>query len=97
MCWLGSTIPTLVAKIAFLYRSSTIRIDPEYENQRWLPNQPVVYIGKTDQALSSRIESFTVTSAEPDRLMLGSDCEAAKVSFLVYWSPAEKPYGPNKR
>jgi hypothetical protein len=35
-----------------------LKIDSDYENERWLPDEPIVYVGKSDQPISRRINQF---------------------------------------
>jgi hypothetical protein len=72
---------------------TNIRIDFEYENQRWLSNEPVVYIGKTDQPLSSRIAQFyrQICGASGPHAG-GQIVKLLRSALWVYWSSAEKPY-----
>jgi len=37
---------------------SDIDLDLEYERRRWLPNEPIVYIGKTDRTIHERLGEF---------------------------------------
>ena len=40
------------------YPLSPLDLDLEYERKRWLPNEPVLYIGKTDRPIHKRVGEF---------------------------------------
>jgi hypothetical protein len=68
-------------------------LDLEYEKQRWLPNEPVLYIGKTDQPLLSRVRQFY--SHECGRRSPHAGGQVVKLldcDLWVYWAAADDPY-----
>lgn len=69
-----------------------IEIEIESESRRWLPNEPVVYIGKADQAIQKRVGQFyrqQCGKRSPHaggQAILLLDCD-----LWVYWSPSSNP------
>jgi len=69
-----------------------IQIDSDYESQRWLPNEPVVYIGKTDRRLERRIAQFYAhhcgdrSPHAGGQILLLLTCD-----LWVYWSRSDHP------
>ena len=68
--------------------------------QRWLPNEPIVYVGATKckQGLAGRIEAFyrhKHGKRSPHRG--GQDVKLLKCSLWVYWSSAMDAFGCEDR
>lgn len=65
----------------------------EAEQQRWLPNQPVIYIGQTtNQTLSKRVSQFyrhKYGARSPHRG--GQAVKLLRCDLWVYWSPPDDP------
>src|SRR5947209_4198782 len=64
-----------------------------YERQRWIPNQPIVYIGQTTgQTLAKRLAQFyrhKHGAKSPHRG--GQAVKLLTCDLWVYWSPCDKP------
>jgi hypothetical protein len=70
-----------------------LNLDRKYEKRRWLPNEPVVYIGKTDQPLRTRLRQFY--SHECGRGSPHAGGQVVKLlncDLWVYWAAAAVPY-----
>jgi hypothetical protein len=69
-------------------------LDPEYERQRWLQNEPVVYIGQTtDQTIQERVRQFyRHKCGNPSPNAGGQVIHLLRCDMWVYWSPADNPY-----
>jgi hypothetical protein len=74
------------------FRPHTLRIDSEYEQSRWQEDEPVVYIGKTDQPLARRLGQFLkhvcgdMSPHAGGQILLLLECD-----LWVYWSPSPSP------
>ena len=70
-----------------------IDVDLESERQRWLPNEPIVYIGQTtDQTLAKRIRQFYRHKCGDSRPHAGGQVvKLLRCNLWVYWSPATDP------
>ena len=67
-------------------------LDLEYERQRWLPNEPVLYIGQTTQSLRNRIAAFYRHEVGSNRPHAGGQVvKLLECARWVYWSPAGDP------
>ena len=71
---------------------SDLVIDRDFESQRWLRDEPVVYIGKADQPIEKRVGQFyrqKCGDRSPHaggQVILLLNCD-----LWVYWSPADYP------
>ena len=70
-----------------------IVLDLEYERRRWLPNEPIVYIGKTDRPLQKRVgEFYGHKCGDRSPHAGGQVVKLLRCDLWVYWSPAPNPY-----
>ncbi|MGO8788020.1 MAG: hypothetical protein ACLQVL_11660 [Terriglobia bacterium] len=70
-------------------------LDLEYERQRWLPNEPVLYIGGTTRTIRKRIGDFynhKVGNKGPHAG--GQVVRLLKCDRWVYWSPTTDATDP---
>jgi hypothetical protein len=71
-----------------------IDLDWEYERQRWLPNEPIVYVGKTDRPLRKRLAEFRCHRCGNKSPHAGGQVVKLLCCDLwVYWAPSGDPYG----
>ena len=69
-----------------------IEIDLEYERGRWLPCEPIVYVGKSDRSIRKRVAEFRrqqcgqVGSHHGGQIVKLLNC-----NLWVYWAPANIP------
>jgi len=69
-----------------------LEIDRSYEMQRWIPGEPVLYVGQTIQPLRKRIGQFyhhTCGNRSPHaggQVILLVNCD-----LWLYWAPADVP------
>ena len=69
-----------------------VKIDLAYETKRWLPEEPILYIGKSDQPLSRRVCQFyqhqcgSRTPHAGGQVVLLLGCE-----LWLYWAPSPHP------
>lgn len=71
---------------------SDLEIDLEFEHQRWLASEPVVYIGKTDQTIHKRIGAFYGHKCGKRSPHAGGQVvHLLKCDLWVYWSPSATP------
>ena len=69
-----------------------VTLDLEYERQRWLPNEPVIYIGKTDRTIHKRVGEFYDHKCGDKRPHAGGQVLLLlQCPLWVYWSPATDP------
>ncbi len=67
-------------------------LDPKYEGQRWLPNEPVLYIGQTTRELRKRIGQFYYQKVgEKGPHAGGQVVKLLACDRWVYWSPTPEP------
>jgi hypothetical protein len=67
-------------------------LDLEYERKRWLPNEPIVYIGATTRPLRKRLgESYRHKCGNPAPHAGGQVLKLLTRELWVYWSPAADP------
>ncbi len=72
---------------------TVIKIDLEYERTRWLPTEAILYIGKTDRLLSTRLNEFYCHKCGHRRPHAGGQIiKLLRCNLWVYWSVAENPY-----
>jgi hypothetical protein len=77
---------------------ASLKINCEYELMRWLCDEPIIYIGKTDQAISRRIQQFyghECGNRSPHaggQILLLLACDR-----WVYWSPSPNPRESEKK
>ena len=65
---------------------------------KWVPLQPVIYIGRTRRALSRRVKEFyrhVHGAKSPHRG--GQDVILVKCPRWVYWSPTEEPVDAERK
>lgn len=68
---------------------SDIDLDLVYERQRWLKNEPVIYIGQTRRTIRQRIgEFYRHECGEPRPHAGGQIVKLLQCHQWVYWSPA---------
>ena len=67
-------------------------LDFEYERQRWLSNEPVLYIGGTTRTVRERVREFYVHKVGEKRPHKGGEVvKLLACDEWVYWSPADDP------
>lgn len=82
------------------FRDRGLQIELEYENQRWLRNEPILYIGKADRSVQKRVGQFyrhECGSKSPHaggQILLLLSCLSG---LWVYYSPADYPRGGELR
>ena len=96
----GVYVVALVAEAGLVGGGLAEFLDPS-EQKRWLPNQPVVYIGQTTtQTLAKRLEQFyrhEYGDKSPHRggqalkLLLKPPVPWSPIALWVYWSAATDP------
>jgi hypothetical protein len=70
-----------------------IDLDLKYEQHRWLPNEPIVYVGKTDRPIRKRLGEFRLHKCgNPSPHAGGQVVKLLQCDLWVYWSPAANPY-----
>jgi len=75
-------------------RRDGLVIDLEYEHQRWLRSEPVMYIGQTTKStLHKRIgDFFRHKCGNRSPHAGGQIVHLLKCPLWVYWSPSRNPY-----
>lgn len=64
----------------------------EYETKRWLPNEPVLYIGRTTRPINTRIlEFYQHKVGEKHPHAGGQIVKILKLDRWLYWSHAKDP------
>jgi hypothetical protein len=67
-------------------------LDLEYETHRWLRNEPIVYVGKTDRSIRKRLGEFRRHECGNKRPHAGGQVvKLLQCDLWVYWSPAPNP------
>lgn len=70
-----------------------ISLDLEYEQHRWLPSEPIVYVGKTDRPIRKRLGEFRRhVCGDTSPHAGGQVVKLLRCDLWVYWSPAANPY-----
>ena len=70
-----------------------LKVDWEYERTRWLRGEEIVYIGKSDRAIQTRLkEFFRHKLGNPSPHAGGQILKLLQCELQIYWSPAEHPY-----
>jgi len=70
-----------------------VGFDLEYELQRWLPNESIVYIGKADRPIRDRLREFRRHRCDDKSPHAGGQViKLLHCALWVYWSPALNPY-----
>jgi hypothetical protein len=60
--------------------------------ERWLPNEPIVYVGKADQMIQRRLAAFYRHKCGDTSPHAGGQVlKLLSCSLWVYWSPASHP------
>jgi hypothetical protein len=73
-------------------------LDLEYEQQRWLPNEPILYIGKTDRPLRERVGEFRRHKCGDTSPHAGGQVvKLLQCDLWVYWAPADNPYDTEQK
>ena len=71
-----------------------IELDWENERQRWLPNEPIVYVGKTDRPIRKRLREFHRHKCGNKSPHAGGQVVKLLCCDLwVYWAPSADPDG----
>jgi hypothetical protein len=69
-----------------------LHLDSEYELRRWLPNEPVLYIGQTGRTIQERITEFYDHECGNRRPHAGGQIiKLLRCDLWIYWSPATYP------
>jgi hypothetical protein len=72
---------------------SNIDLSREYEERRWLADEPIVYIGQTDQTIRKRLKDFyRHKCGNPGPHAGGQVIKLLRCALWVYWSHADNPY-----
>jgi hypothetical protein len=72
----------------------THEVDLNYERKRWLPCEPIVYVGKTDRSIRKRVAEFRRQKCgEQGPHHGGQVIKLLQCNLWVYWSPADDPLG----
>lgn len=92
----------VVALVGKADSSSRISADylPPVEQQRWLPNEPIVYVGATEckEGLAGRTKQFYAHKyGKPSPHSGGQAVKLLQCDFWVYWSPATDPFDAEQR
>ena len=70
-----------------------IDLDLEYERHRWLPNEPIVYVGKSDRPIRKRLGEFRRHKCGNTSPHAGGQVvKLLRCDLWVYWSAATNPY-----
>jgi hypothetical protein len=73
-------------------------LDLEYEQQRWLPNEPILYIGKTDRPLRERVGEFRRHKCGATSPHAGGQVvKLLQGDLWVYCAPADNPYDTEQK
>jgi hypothetical protein len=69
-----------------------IVLDLEYEQKRWLPHEPIAYVGKTDRSIRKRVAEFRRQECgQPGSHYGGQIIKLLQCNLWIYWSPANDP------
>ncbi len=69
-----------------------VRIDKAYEVERWLTEESIIYIGKSDQPLSRRVSQFYQHQCgNPSPHAGGQIVLLLSCKLWLYWSPSSHP------
>ena len=69
-----------------------LTIEPTYEVDRWLRQEPIVYIGKSDQPLSRRVcQFYQHQCGNPSPHAGGQVVLLLSCELWLYWSPSPHP------
>jgi hypothetical protein len=72
-------------------------LDLDYERWRWLPSEPIVYIGKTHRAIGKRVREFyRHTCGDRNPHAGGQVVKLLQCDLWVYWSPVNSPYATER-
>lgn len=70
-----------------------LELDLEYELHRWIPKEPIVYIGKTDETIRKRVAAFYRHKCGDGSPHAGGQVvHLLECDLWVYWSPSDNPY-----
>jgi len=65
---------------------------PDFERQRWLPNEPIVYIGQTGRSIHTRLGAFYRQKCGDRSPHAGGQVvKLLQCDLWVYWLPATRP------
>jgi hypothetical protein len=71
---------------------SNLVLDMEHERKRWLPHEPVIYIGRTTRTIRERVRKFyRHKCGKPAPHAGGQVIKLLHCDLRVYWSPAPDP------
>jgi len=75
-----------------LRNPTNLRLNREYEQQRWLRKEPILYIGQTRGPIYKRIEKFYRQKVESRSGHSGGKIiKLLQCKLWVYWSPVKAP------
>jgi hypothetical protein len=70
-----------------------LRIDCNYESARWLPKEPIIYIGATNQPLAKRVCQFYQHKCGDRHPHAGGQITLLlHCDLWLYWAPANHPF-----
>jgi hypothetical protein len=70
-----------------------ISLDLDFENARWLPTEPILYIGQTRQAIDKRVRDFyRHKCVNPSPHAGGQIVHLLACALWVFWAPSTDPY-----
>lgn len=73
-------------------------LDLEYEQWRWLPSEPIIYIGKTDRPICERLAEFRRhRCGDLSPHAGGQVIKLLHCDLWVYWSRSPTPYDTEQR
>jgi hypothetical protein len=71
---------------------SNLVLDMEYERKRWLPHEPVIYVGRTTRTIRERVRKFyRHKCGKPAPHAGGQVIKLLHCDLWVYWLPAPDP------
>jgi hypothetical protein len=69
-----------------------LALDLEYERKRWLPDEPIIYIGATTRPIHKRVGEFYRHKCGKSAPHAGGQVvKLLTCGLWVYWSPAPDP------
>ena len=67
-------------------------LDLEYERKRWLPDEPIIYIGASTRSIHKRVREFYRHKCGNSAPHAGGQViKLLHCDLWVYWSPASDP------
>jgi hypothetical protein len=71
-----------------------IGLDREYERSRWLPEEPIVYVGKSDRSIRRRVAEFRrQICGQQGNHHGGQIVKLLQCKLWVYWMVSNDPLG----